>query len=62
VPAVVAAYKCNGSVDWQLDRHPYYPPTVNDRDAAEFARGVAGHLLGEANVRSLDCFWLAAVR
>uniref|UniRef100_A0A383VWA3 Peptidase M20 dimerisation domain-containing protein n=1 Tax=Tetradesmus obliquus TaxID=3088 RepID=A0A383VWA3_TETOB len=50
VPAVVSAFRCNGSVDWQLEHHPYYPPTVNDAGAAAFARGVAGSLLGSENV------------
>lgn len=50
VPAVVAAYRCNGTVDWLEEEHPYYPPTVNDAGAAEFAKGVAGKLLGAKNV------------
>jgi len=47
----VAAYGCNGTVDWQLDHHPYYPPTVNDADAADLARRVAGDVFGADNVR-----------
>eukprot|EP00882_Tetradesmus_deserticola_P016803 GHRQ01017967.1.p1 GENE.GHRQ01017967.1~~GHRQ01017967.1.p1 ORF type:complete len:233 (+),score=107.26 GHRQ01017967.1:53-700(+) len=50
VPAVVSAFRCNGSVDWQLEHHPYYPPTVNDAGAAAFAREVAGEVLGSENV------------
>jgi len=50
VPAVVGAYRCNGTVDWLEEEHPYYPPTVNDAGAAEFAKGVAGKLLGAKNV------------
>ena len=50
VPAVVSAYKCNGTVDWQLDKHPYYPPTVNDAGAAAFARAVGAQVLGAENV------------
>lgn len=56
VPAVVGAYRCNGTVDWLLDEHPYYPPTVNDHGAASFARGVAGKILGIENVSG--CTWL----
>lgn len=51
VPAVVGAYQCNGTVDWLEDEHPYYPPTVNDAGATEFAKGVVGKLLGKSNVR-----------
>jgi hypothetical protein len=50
VPAVVGAYQCNGTVDWLEAEHPYYPPTVNDPGAAEFAKGVVGQLLGASNV------------
>ncbi|KAF6258480.1 hypothetical protein COO60DRAFT_1518753 [Scenedesmus sp. NREL 46B-D3] len=50
VPAVVSAFRCKGSVDWQLEHHPYYPPTVNDAGAAAFARKVAGQVLGSENV------------
>jgi hypothetical protein len=50
VPAVVGAYQCNGTVDWLEEEHPYYPPTVNDPGAAEFAKGVVGQLLGTSNV------------
>eukprot|EP00878_Enallax_costatus_P041075 GHUV01047536.1.p1 GENE.GHUV01047536.1~~GHUV01047536.1.p1 ORF type:complete len:305 (+),score=61.41 GHUV01047536.1:82-996(+) len=50
VPGVVSAYRCNGTVDWQLDKHPYYPPTVNDAGAAAFAQGVASQVLGAENV------------
>jgi hypothetical protein len=50
VPAVVGAYQCNGTVDWLEEEHPYYPPTVNDPGAAEFAKGVVGRLLGASNV------------
>jgi hypothetical protein len=39
--AVAAGFGCNASVDWKLDVHPYYPPTVNDPAAAAFAEGVA---------------------
>lgn len=53
VPGVVAAYRCNGTVDWQLDKHPYYPPTVNDPDAAEFVQRVGSALLGAENVSVL---------
>lgn len=60
VPAVVAAYRCNGTVDWQEAHHPYYPPTVNDPAAAEFAKSVAGKLLGSANV-SCEAGCLVAV-
>jgi IAA-amino acid hydrolase len=61
VPAVVGAYQCNGTVDWLEEEHPYYPPTVNDPGAAEFAKGVVGKLLGKGNVsgstvlRSTEC-------
>lgn len=50
VPAVVGAYQCNGTVDWLEEEHPYYPPTVNDPGAAEFAKAVIGQLLGTSNV------------
>lgn len=50
VPSVVAAYRCNGTVDWQLEKHPYYPPTVNDAGAAAFAHNITSQLLGSANV------------
>eukprot|EP00879_Flechtneria_rotunda_P009680 GHRR01010129.1.p2 GENE.GHRR01010129.1~~GHRR01010129.1.p2 ORF type:complete len:211 (+),score=62.92 GHRR01010129.1:2489-3121(+) len=50
VPAVVAAFKCNGTVNWGLDHHPYYPPLVNDPGAAAFARTVASGVLGGTNV------------
>jgi IAA-amino acid hydrolase len=50
VPAVVSAYRCNGSVDWLLEEHPYYPPTVNDPAAAAFVQTTVGRLLGEKNV------------
>jgi IAA-amino acid hydrolase len=50
VPAVVGAYQCNGTVDWLEEEHPYYPPTVNDPAAAEFAKSVVGKLLGKSNV------------
>lgn len=50
VPAVVSAYRCNGSVDWLLEEHPYYPPTVNDPAAAAFVQTTVGRLLGENNV------------
>lgn len=50
VPAVVGAYQCSGTVDWLEEEHPYYPPTVNDPGAAEFAKGVVGQLLGKSNV------------
>jgi hypothetical protein len=53
VPAVVGAYQCNGTVDWLEEEHPYYPPTVNDPAAAEFAKGVVGKLLGKSNVSVL---------
>eukprot|EP00775_Hariotina_reticulata_P002885 gene2885-3175_t len=49
VPAVVSAYRCNGSVDWLLEEHPYYPPTVNDPAAAAFVETTLGGLLGEKN-------------
>lgn len=53
VPAIVGAYQCNGTVDWLEAEHPYYPPTVNDPAAAEFAKGVVGKLLGKSNVSVL---------
>ena len=40
-----ASFGCTASVDWMEDSHPYYPPTVNDADAARFALGVAGELV-----------------
>lgn len=55
VPAVVGAYQCNGTVDWLEEEHPYYPPTVNDPGAAEFAKGVVGQLLGRSNVSDSIC-------
>ncbi|KAF8058874.1 ILL5 [Scenedesmus sp. PABB004] len=50
VPAAVGAYQCNGTVDWQLGHHPYYPPTVNDPAAAALAREAAAAVLGADNV------------
>lgn len=43
-----ASYGCSSSVDWMEEAHPYYPPTVNDPDAAAFAMGVAAELVAGA--------------
>lgn len=56
VPAIVGGYQCNGTVDWLEEEHPYYPPTVNDPGAAEFAKSVVGQLLGKSNVSG--ALWL----
>ncbi len=39
--SVAAGFGCSAAVDWKLDVHPYYPPTVNDPQTAAFAEGVA---------------------
>jgi len=63
VSSVAAAYRCNGTVDWLLDEHPYYPPTVNDPAAAAFAQQVAAELLGSANVSPCPgCGWQGSQR
>ena len=35
------SYDCAAEVSWREDVHPYYPPTVNDRNTHEFASDVA---------------------
>lgn len=57
VPGVVSGYRCNGTVDWQLEKHPYYPPTVNDAGAAAFVQQVAAGVLGAENVSAGTGSW-----
>lgn len=52
VASVAAGYRCNGTVDWHLEDHPYYPPTVNNPGAAAFVQEVATELLGSDKVGS----------
>jgi IAA-amino acid hydrolase len=54
VASVAAGYRCNGTVDWHLEDHPYYPPTVNNPGAAAFVQEVASELLGSDKVRRCD--------
>eukprot|EP00889_Picochlorum_renovo_P006944 jgi/Picre1/33974/NNA_001451.t1 len=46
VDSQAKAMGCEGSVDWMLDHHPYYPPVVNDKDAASFVSSVASKVFG----------------
>ena len=47
VDSQAKAMGCEGSVDWMLDKHPYYPPVVNDKDAASFVSSVASNVFGK---------------
>ena len=44
------AMGCAGSVDWMEDKHPYYPPVVNDEAAARFVASVASSVYGSDRV------------
>lgn len=50
VKSQAEALGCKGSVDWMLDKHPYYPPVVNNNEAASFAAQVASGAFGVDNV------------
>jgi IAA-amino acid hydrolase len=50
VAGQAAALGCTAEVDWMQEAHPYYPPLVNDPDAAAFLAGVGASLLGAAAV------------
>lgn len=41
---------CKGTVDWMLEKHPYYPPVVNDENAASFVTRIASESFGLDNV------------
>lgn len=52
VPTLVAAYGCNGTVEWVEEEHPSYPPLVNDAHAVAFTRGIAEDMFGADKVRA----------
>jgi IAA-amino acid hydrolase len=41
------AMGCTGSVDWMEEKHPYYPPVVNDDRASDFVTSVASSIFGK---------------
>ena len=41
VDAQARSYGCTAEVDWMEAESPYYPPTVNERGAFDFANDVA---------------------
>ncbi|GAQ79540.1 peptidase M20/M25/M40 family protein [Klebsormidium nitens] len=44
-----AVHGCNSSVDFLEDRHPSYPPTVNDAAATAYARSILEQVVGAEN-------------
>jgi len=48
--STASTYGCTAEVDWMLESHPYYPPVVNDPEAAMFLGDVAADILGEDSV------------
>lgn len=36
------SYGCTAEIDWMLDKHPYYPPTVNDPQMSLFVKRIGG--------------------
>ncbi|KAK9829138.1 hypothetical protein WJX72_004097 [[Myrmecia] bisecta] len=47
IRAQAASFGCTADISWREEDQPYYPPTVNDKGAFEFAKDVGIRLLGD---------------
>lgn len=50
ITAQAASLGCTAQLNWMEEEHPYYPPTVNNAQAHDFAADVVKRLLGEGSV------------
>ncbi|KAL0337324.1 UNVERIFIED_CONTAM: IAA-amino acid hydrolase ILR1-like 4 [Sesamum calycinum] len=46
--------RCNASVNFYADEKPFYPVTVNDKDLHKHFQKIAGHMLGDENVKEVQ--------
>ncbi|KAK4267356.1 hypothetical protein QN277_024143 [Acacia crassicarpa] len=48
-----AVQRCNATINFFEEKHPFYPATINDGKLHEHFRQVAGDMLGEKNVNDI---------